>query len=310
MKKLLSLLSAAALLLCLISCGETANPANPSDPSAGPGTTSTTPTDPKDSEFSDYDFKTGYDEASAGKIVFDGTAATATSGAAVSGGKVTITKAGTYLVSGTATEGQLVINVDKAEKVHLVLNGVDLTCAHSAPIYVMSADKVKITLAEGTTNKLTDGTVYTDLINDTEPTGCLFSKDDLTINGKGTLSVTGNYNNGIACKNDLHIVEGTIFVKAVNHGLKGKDSVAIAGGHINISAGNDGIKANEAADAAKGYIKITGGEISILATDDGLQAVTGITITGGKVTVTAGGKATNCEVTPRIASGSLTVVGE
>jgi len=315
MKKSLSLLLALALaLLCGCTTSQqittSANDTSSEHKSTQSSATASSVPEQKSDVFTDYDCDASFDEATAGKITFNGTSATATAGATVSGGKVTVTTPGTYVVTGTATEGQLIVNVAKTEKVQLVLKDAQITCAQSAPIYVQSADKVKITLVEGTVNRLTDGSMYTNLVNNTEPTACLFSKDDLTINGSGALSITANYNNGIATKNDLRIVSGTIFVKAKNHGIKGKDSVCIADGQINISAGNDGIKANEETEPSKGYILITGGSISIIATDDGLQAVTGITISGGKVTVTAEGKPTNCEVTPKIASGSLTVVAD
>lgn len=259
--------------------------------------------------FSDYDLDDSYDYESAVKIEFsDSGAVTTGSGASASGGKVTISAPGTYVISGTSSDGRIVVNVTKNDKVQLVLNGVDLTSKDSAAIHIMSADKVKITLADGTVNRMTDASSYAEFVNDNEPTGCVFSKDDLTINGSGTLYVTGNYNNGIASKNDIRILGGIINVVAKNHGIKGKDSVVIADGIISVNAGSDGIKSDN--ELEKGYISVIGGTIDIKAGDDALQAFSSIVVTAGKITASAEDKITNCDGNIDIVSGCLTVVAE
>lgn len=312
-KRLLTLLTAMSMALVLSACdggtvGGTSSQNTESGATASsgnPGTTESGSEDPYG--LSGYDTKTDYDAATAGTITFDGQKATVTgSGAAAEGGKVTITGSGAYVVSGTATDGRIVINVAKEDKVHLILSGADITCTNSAPIQVISADKVKITLADETINRLTDSASYTEFIEEGEPNACLFSKDDLTINGNGFLYVTGNYNNGITCKNDLRIAGGNIYVTSANHGVRGNDSVNVAGGALNIDAGNDGIKATN--ELEKGYIYVSGGVIRVTATDDALQAVSAITVTGGEITATAEGKITNCDGEVDIKSGCLTTV--
>jgi hypothetical protein len=176
----------------------------------------------------------------------------------------------------------------------LVLDGADITSSTSAPIYVANAEKAVITLADGTENVVTDGDTYvlTDPESD-EPDAAIFSKDDLTINGTGSLTVNANYDNGIASEDDLKITGGEITVNAVNDGIKGKDSVAVKDGTITINAGSDGMQSSNAEDAEKGYIAIEGGTLTITAGLDGIQAETQIAVSGGNITVSSGGGSVN-----------------
>lgn len=279
------------LLLALTACGNT--PQN------------STGTDSPDSDaYSKFDSNTQWDDTAATVTLADSGCTVTGEGAVAAGTTVTVSKGGTYVLSGTLSDGQIVVAAEKTEKVHLVLKGVGITCQTGAPVYIQSADKTVITLADGTDNTLCDGASYT-LNADGEPTGCLFSKDDLTVNGTGSLTVTGNYNNGIVSKNDLKIMSGTVTVTAANNGLKGKDSVRIAGGTITVNATDDGIKASNLNESDKGYILIDGGSVTVTAGDDALQAVSAVTVTGGTCTVTAGGQEVNCDGTVDIAKGCL-----
>jgi len=255
--------------------------------------------------FTKYDLNAGWAEAVTVAFSEEGVIVNG-SGVAVDGTTVYITTGGVYLLSGTCSNGRIEVEADKKDKVQLVLNGLDLTCADSAPIYVVSADKCKITLADGTVNALTDAAEYT-LALDKQPTACVYSKDDLTINGTGSLTVTGNAGNGIGTKNDLTIVSGTITVKAAKNGLKGNDSVSVKDGTIAIDAGNDGIKADTDNKDGKGYVYIAGGTITIIAADDGIQAQTDLTITAGTISVTAESKTVNSKGTQSIATGCIKV---
>ncbi len=211
-------------------------------------------------------------------------------GVTVDGTTVTITAARTYSISGTLNDGRVIVDSDDEEDVTLLLNGVDITCSDSAPIYVANAANAVITLAEDTQNYITDGTTYIYDTTDTdEPDAAIFSNDDLTINGNGSLTVDANYNNGIASKDDLDINGGNITVTAVNHGIRGKDSVVIDGGTVTVDAGGDGIQSNNDEDAAKGYVTISGGSLVITAASDGIQAETTVLVNGGSVTISAGG---------------------
>ncbi len=259
------------------------------------------------SRYTNFDLRDTYDEDSATSIVFsDSEAAITGDGAAADGTKVTISAEGTYIISGSCSDGQIIVEVSDTEKVQLVLNGISLMCKTSAPIWVKSADKTSITLVEGTTNTMQDTASYTDVNTEGEPNACIFSKDDLTINGTGTLNVYANCNNGITSKDDLKIISGNITVTAENHGIRGNDSVTIKAGTISISCGNDGIKTSNTSKSDKGYIYIEGGTITIDCGDDALQAVTAIDVVGGSITVTAAGDTTNCEGTVNVADGCIT----
>lgn len=221
-----------------------------------------------------------------------------------SGNVLTLTKAGTYRLSGTLTNAQIRVSVQKTELVHLILNGVNITNTSSAPLYIESADKVSIELAAGTENVLTDGGVYVFPEGEDKPNACLYSSEDLTIKGEGALKVNANYNNGIGTKNDLKIESGSITVIAVNNALKGNQSIKIEGGNVTIK-GADGMKSDSLIEG-EGYIRITGGKVYVTAGDDGLQAVTDITITtGAEVTVDAADKDLNCDGTTNVAEGTF-----
>ena len=145
------------------------------------------------------------------------------------GSKATVSGAGSYLVSGSLTDGQIIVEAGEQDDVQLILNGADITCSDGPAIHVKSADKVILTLAAGRNNSVADGTVYSDT-SEEAPSAAIYAEEDLSINGTGSLTVTANNNNGIATKDDLVIVDGSLTVTAPNHALKGKDSVSIGGG--------------------------------------------------------------------------------
>lgn len=189
---------------------------------------------------------------------------------------------------------ELVVDTKDNENVVIELHGVDITNSAGAPIYVANAEKVVLTLVDGTQNTVTDGQQYVypeagigEEATD-EPDAAIFSHDDLTINGAGELTVNANYKNGITSKDDLKITGGVITVNAANDGIVGRDSLAIKDGAITVSAGGDGIQANNDEDAAEGTIVIEGGTLDITAALDSIQAETRLEINGGDITVSAG----------------------
>ncbi len=245
-------------------------------------------------EYDDDDLGANVDSSDMSYIKLEGDSITFEgSGATVSGSIVTITSAGTYSVSGTLDDGQIIVETVDGETVVLVLSGVDITCSTSAPIFVSNAEKTVITLADGTDNYVTDGASYVFEGEEDEPNAAVFSKDDLTINGNGSLTVNANYNNGIASKDDLKITGGTITVNAVNDGIKGRDSIAVRDGTITVNAGGDGLQSNNDEDVEKGYILIEGGTLNITAEKDGIQAETRLKISGGNITISSGGGSIN-----------------
>lgn len=242
--------------------------------------------------FTSYDLTDTYDEASAALIQMDNMDVTITgAGASVQDNKILITQEGTYIFKGSLTNGQIYVNVSDQEKVHLVLDNVDIFCNTSAPIYIANADKTVITLPEGTVNSVSDSLAPLD---DTAK-GCIYSKDDLTFNGTGTLNVTGNYNNAISCKNDLTIVNGTYNLTAANNGLKGNDSISILTCNMKIESMDDGCKVDNDTDADKGYLFIAGGTFDITANDDCFQSTRAFIIQGGQVQARCYGKTVNCD---------------
>lgn len=215
-------------------------------------------------------------------------------GAEVSNNKVTITKAGTYSVSGKVEDGQIIIDAGKEDKVYLILNGADINCSNSAPIYVKNAKKAIISLAEGTENNITDGETYVfEDESSNDPNATIFSKDDMTIIGSGKLTVNANYNNGIASNDDLKIQSGNIIVNAKNNGIKGKDCINVTDGSITINSKGDGMKADNTTDDSKGYIYIEGGKININSEQDGIQAETELLVADGYITIKTGGGSEN-----------------
>ena len=219
----------------------------------------------------------------------------ASSGVSISGNIITISKEGTYVLSGALSEGQIVVDADSA-KVQLVLDNVDITCASSAAIYVKNADKTFITLAEGSENILMNTAEY-EAIDDNNIDAVIFSKDDLTLNGKGTLTINSEYGHGIVSKDDLKLVSGTCNITAKKHALSGKDSVRIAAGTYNLTSGKDGIHSENADDDEKGFVYIASGDFTIESTGDGIDASYVVQIDDGDFDITAGGGAENATKT-------------
>lgn len=242
--------------------------------------------------FTSYDLDTSYDETTATLLTFSQQdLSVAGEGVTVDGNRVCITGAGTYILEGTLSDGQIYINAGDDDKVHLILRGVSLSCSDGPAIYSANADKTIITLAENTENYCSDGaTYYSDDAN-----GCIFSKQDLTINGTGSLYVTGNFGNGISTKDDLRIYGANIEISAVNNGLKGNDSVSILDAIITVTGSDDGIKADNDTDLDKGFIFISNSYLDITANDDALQAYRAFIFPDGTIYLRCFGKDINCD---------------
>ena len=210
-------------------------------------------------------------------------------GATVSDNKVTINRGGTYSISGTLEDGQIVVEASEVEKVYLVLNGVDITCSNSSAIYVKEAEKTIISLADDTENYIRDGENYELEDENDKRDAAIYSKDNLTFIGNGSLTVEGNYNHGIAGNDDLKIESGNITVNAVNDGIKGKDSLVITGGNITVNSEQDGMKSDNDENTEKGYVLIEGGKINITSGNDGIQGENNVYVRDGDITISSGG---------------------
>ncbi|MDR0499925.1 MAG: carbohydrate-binding domain-containing protein [Coriobacteriales bacterium] len=274
-------------------------------------TTPNSGNDAYDFELTTRDQDASYSTSSATTIQFSGSsvtvAGTNSSAVQVSGTIATIGEEGTYIVSGSCSNGQLAVNaIAEGTKVQLVLDGLTLSNSNDAALLVEQADKVFITLAPNSSSVLGDNsqrndvsltdddeTTSTDTTSDATSDGTheshnatLFAHDDLTINGTGSL-VVSSVTHGISCKDDLAVADGDIQITAAGDGLKGKDSVIIAGGTLNISADDDGIVSTQTDQAyEKGFVSINSGSIKVSAKDDGLHAETIARLAGGSLTIT------------------------
>ena len=242
--------------------------------------------------FTERDLAGTYEESGAVYVTLSDDGITGeTAGVAINGQTMTITAEGTYIFSGTLSEGQIVVDADKA-KVQIVFDNVDITCASSAAVYVKNAEKVFVTLAEGSQNTLRNTDEYV-AIDDNNIDAVIFAKSDLTLNGTGSLTIVSAEGHGIVSKDDLKITGGTYDITAAGHALSGKDSVRIADGTFILTAEKDGIHAENADDEEKGYIYIADGDFTITSDGDGMDASNIVQIEDGTFDITAGGGAAN-----------------
>lgn len=242
--------------------------------------------------FTERDLAGTYEESGAVYVTLSDDGITGeTAGVAINGQTMTITAEGTYIFSGTLSEGQIVVDADNA-KVQIVFDNVDITCASSAAVYVKSAEKVFVTLAEGSQNTLRNTDEYV-AIDDNNIDAVIFAKSDLTLNGTGSLTIVSAEGHGIVSKDDLKITGGTYDITAAGHALSGKDSVRIADGTFILNAEKDGIHAENADDEEKGYIYIADGDFTITSDGDGMDASNIVQIEDGTLDITAGGGAAN-----------------
>ena len=279
LRRIFALIISAALALSLAACA-----ADPKPGETVPPVTSVSVTLNTAEMFTDRDMDPGYDSAVSITLSDDGS--TGGAGVVVEGNTVTITAAGTYLVSGKLTAGQLRVAAGEKDKVQLVLKGAGVANAGHAALHILSADKVFLTLAEGTENTLAATGDFGQ--TDDNVDAAVFSKSDLVINGSGKLAVSCEKSHGIVSKDDLKITGGSLEVKAAKQGISGKDSLRIAGGSITVDAGTDGIRSKNTEDATKGYVYIKGGALHITAGNDGVSASSTCLIEGGALDISTG----------------------
>ena len=311
MKKSLSVVLVLLLVINLLAgCGNNNEDGNNNKNNNGNSNNSSTVTsgddkktnsDPVDVDFSqtdadmftDRDSKTEYDASKAVTIKMTGTTATSSSNSVkISGSTVTITEEATYVISGTLSDGMIVVNAPETAKLQLIFNGINITKSTSAALYIIEADKVFVTLADGTENTLANGGTFT-AIDDNNIDGAVYSKQDLTFNGTGSLTVTSPAGHGIVCKDDLVFTGGVYTVNSASHGLDANDSVRIANSSFEIDAGKDVIHCENADDTSKGFIYIASGTINGEAEGDGIAASAYLQIAGGNFDLLVGGGAEN-----------------
>lgn len=294
MKRYLSTVAVLTLLCSLlVGCNE---------PATGNGTDTTATTAPPVNvdfaqtaadAFTERDLRTEYNTDDSILIQLNGTSATASSDSVnISGSTVTITENATYILSGTLDNGSIVVDAPDTAKLQLVFNGVNVHSETSAALYILEADKVFLTLADGTENTLSGGDTFV-AVDENNIDGALYSKQDLTVNGSGSLTVTSPAGHGIVCKDDLVLTGGTISVAAASHGLDANDSVRIRDAAVTVDAGKDAIHAENNDDASLGFVYIASGTLKLEAEGDGISAGAHMQIENGTIDILAGGGSEN-----------------
>lgn len=238
--------------------------------------------------FSDRDKEVGYEEPESTTIsLADDGSSCESDAVSITENTVTIKEEGTYILSGSISNGMVIVEAEDTDKIQLVLNGASIANAQSAALYVRSADKVFVTTAAGTENILENNGTYT-AIDENNIDAAVFSKSDLTFNGEGTLTVTAQEGHGIVSKDDLVFTSGTYVVTSASHGISGKDSVRIANGSYNIVSGKDGIHAENTEDSSLGFVYLAGGTFNITSQQDGISAGAWLQAEDGTYTILTG----------------------
>ncbi len=297
MKKIIVLFTA----ILLAGCSTTSE----SDEQATTNTQSEDATTTSSYEFTDRDLDWSYDNAAATSIkLSDGGTVIEGDGANVEGDVVTITSEGIYVISGNLSDGQIIVDSDDQSKIQIVLNSVSITSSDSAPIYVKQADKVFLTL-EGSNILETSGEYVLD--GDVNVDGVIFSKDDMTINGDGELTITGS-GNGIVSKDDLNMVGISLNIDVANHGLEANDIIKVHSGTYVIDSDDDCINSSNDEDTSLGNLYVLNGDFDLNSGDDGVHASGSITIDGGNMDIDAVDDGIHSDISLTVNGGTITVM--
>ena len=239
--------------------------------------------------FTKRDYEIEYSKEDSIVIQLNGDSATESDNSVkINGSTVTITKDANYIISGTLENGMIIVNAPDTAKIQIVLDNVNITSKESSPLYILEADKVFLTTASNSVNTLSSGDSFIP-IDENNMDAAIYSKEDLTMNGAGTLVVNAPAGHGIVSKDDLVITSGTYTINAASHGLNANDSVRIVNAKINITAGKDGIHAENNEDTEEGFIYIASGTIEMEAEGDGMSARADLQIENGTIRIVAGG---------------------
>lgn len=238
--------------------------------------------------FSDRDKEVGYEESESVVIsLADNGSSCESDAVSITENTVTIKEEGTYILSGSLSNGMVIVEAEDTDKIQLVLNGVSISSSQSAALYVRSADKVYVTTVSGTENSLEHSGTYT-AIDENNIDAAVFSKSDLTFNGEGMLTVTAQEGHGIVSKDDLVLTSGTYVITSASHGISGKDSVSIANGSYTIVSGKDGIHGENTEDSSLGFVYLAGGTFDIKSQQDGISASSWLQAEDGTYTILTG----------------------
>lgn len=289
MKKTLSLILVLALSIQITACKAEASPVKQAE---SPMTVESSPTASlvENSEFfSERDFETEFNSENAVEIKLNGSSAEFESAAVeYKDNQLKISDEGTYILRGKLSEGMVIVDAEKSDKIELVLDGVEINSADCAAIYVFQADKLFINLAEGSENTLSNGGSFSQL-DDNNIDAVIYSKDDVTLKGSGSLSISSPAGHGVVSKDSLSITDGEYYVNCASNGLDANDDVSIAGGSFEIVSGKDAIKAENDEDESACIVYISGGDFELSSEGDGISASGSMQIDGGSFSIVSGG---------------------
>lgn len=290
MKKIIAIIT-IILLIFLCGCSTT------EDTSSNTSSQSTMPSvdfSKTDSDmFTERDIDSSFDTKNSITIKLDGDSITASDDSVkISGSKITITKEATHIISGTLNDGMIIVEADQKAKLQLVFDNVNITSKTSAPLYVKQADKVFITLKDGSKNTLSNGGSFT-TIDDNNIDATVFSKQDITFNGSGALTITAPAGHGVVSKDDLVFTNGSYNITSSSHAIDANDSVRIKTASFVIDAGKDAIKAENSDDQTLGFVYVSSGNIKAEAQGDGISASAYMQVKSGNFDILAGGGSKN-----------------
>ncbi|MCR4653486.1 MAG: carbohydrate-binding domain-containing protein [Eubacterium sp.] len=224
-------------------------------------------------------------------------------GVTYEGTKITITSGGTYVFTGTLTDGSITVSTQKTEDVRIILNGVDITCSDGPVINVAEADKVTISLEKGTENSLSDAETH----NNEELDAVIYSASDLVLNGEGSLTINAAFKDAVHSKDDLRILGGSYDITAADDGFVGKDALEVTDGNFNLNTQGDAFKSTNDEDENRGFIYITDGSFNVTSGDEAFQAVNQIQVENGEFNISAEGKGISAGSVLLFNNGSINV---
>ena len=294
MKKALSIAVSAAMLFSLSACGSNETIAETPSPTATELQASVETAAVDSSMFTKRDSSTDYDEAAAQYIDLDAQT-----------GDITLTEAGDYVLSGTLTDGSVIINAPEDAKLHLILNGAHIASQSAAALYVISADKVFVTLTDGSENGVSAAgdSAEDDYAN---VDAAIFARCDISFNGSGSLSVSSAKGHGIVSKDDLVFTGGSYMIQAANHGISGKDSIRIADGSFVVTAGKNCLDSDND-DSDKGFIYIAGGSFDLSSGNDACHCSGDFDFLAGSMEISAADDGVHSDAALSVSGGSITI---
>ena len=295
MKKALSIAVSAAMLFSLSACGSSETIAETPSPTAAELQASVETPAVDSNMFTKRDSRTDYDEDTAQYIDLDAQT-----------GDLTLTEAGDYVLSGTLTDGSVIINAPEDAKLHLILNGAHIASQSAAALYVISADKVFVTLADGSENGVSAAgdSAEDDYAN---VDAAIFARCDISFNGSGSLSISSAKGHGIVSKDDLVFTGGSYMIQAANHGISGKDSIRIADGSFVVTAGKNCLDSDNDKDSNKGFIYIAGGSFDLSSGNDACHCFGDFDFLAGSMEISAADDGVHSDAALSVSGGSITI---